>query len=348
MRVRIAVITLLMVFFSLFYTVPLHAEAATQTVDMQGQVAVTYDQNTSELRLKVTSSDAAGWLLEVILHPSSVAVSGEAGDQVFNMNGTFTLGVSNHPLTSGSISGWCNSSGYGEISLSNQSYSTSLFMAFTISEDASVAATVGGQWPVSSSVSGTDTSPASSTSTSTFWYISRTSALLAYLLLFINITLGLGLKTRYFNRLAAQWQKLDLHHFTAYLALGFIFLHVFSLLGDHYFNFGLTQLLVPFNSPYHPAWTALGTLSFYILLIIMLSSLTSQWLNTKAWRILHYFSFAAFFAILFHAINNGTETRFLWAQVLYVATGAIVVFMCLWRFLLGGKKVPTVKQTNPA
>jgi sulfoxide reductase heme-binding subunit YedZ len=181
-----------------------------------------------------------------------------------------------------------------------------------------------------------------------FWYLSRTSALLAYILLFINITLGIGLKTRYFDRIAAPWQKLDLHHFTAFLALSFILLHIFSLLGDQYLNFDLTQLLVPMASPFRPVWTALGVLAFYILIIVMLSSIVSKLIGRKAWRVLHYLSYAAFFAILFHGIRSGTETQFLWAQELYVATGAIAVFMFLWRFLVGGKRVPVVKQTNPA
>ncbi len=183
---------------------------------------------------------------------------------------------------------------------------------------------------------------------SIFWYVSRTSAILAYILFFINITLGIGLKTRYFDRLAAPWQKLDLHHFTAFLATSFIFLHIFSLLGDQYLNFTLTQLLVPMASPFRPVWTALGVLAFYILIIVMLSSIASKLIGKKAWRIMHYLAYAAFFAILFHGIRSGTETQFGWTQTLYVVTGAIVVFMFLWRFLIGVKKVPAVKQTNPA
>jgi cytochrome b561 len=79
----------------------------------------------------------------------------------------------------------------------------------------------------------------------------------------------------------------------------------------------------------------------------MLSSLTSKWIGRKTWRALHYLSFAAFFAILFHGINNGTETQFVWAQELYVSTGFIVVFMFLWR-LLSGKNKPVARQTNTA
>jgi len=35
-------------------------------------------------------------------------------------------------------------------------------------------------------------------------------------------------------------------------------LHVFSLLGDTYYKYTITQLLVPFTAIYRPGWTALG------------------------------------------------------------------------------------------
>jgi predicted ferric reductase len=183
---------------------------------------------------------------------------------------------------------------------------------------------------------------------SIFWYVSRTSALLAYLLFFINIILGFGLKIRYFDSLAAPWQKLDLHQFTAFLAVGFVLLHIFSLLGDSYLNFSLTQLFVPMASTFRPFWTALGIVAFYGLIIVMLSSFISKLIGKKTWRILHYLSYAAFFAILFHGIFSGSETQSAWTQVLYLGTGAFVAFVFLWRCLVGVKKPSTVKQTNPA
>ena len=79
-----------------------------------------------------------------------------------------------------------------------------------------------------------------------FWYLSRTSAMLAYILLFINIVLGLGLKTRFLDKLTARWLSFDLHQFTALLAISLIFLHVFTLLGDKYLSPHLQRSFDPF------------------------------------------------------------------------------------------------------
>jgi predicted ferric reductase len=73
-----------------------------------------------------------------------------------------------------------------------------------------------------------------------FWYLSRTSAFLAYILLFINIVFGLGLKTKFLDKLSARWQSFVLHQFSALLAMAMITLHILSSNLD---GFGYPQFL---------------------------------------------------------------------------------------------------------
>jgi sulfoxide reductase heme-binding subunit YedZ len=165
-----------------------------------------------------------------------------------------------------------------------------------------------------------------------FWYISRTSALMAYILLFINICLGIGLKTKSLDGLMRRWRTFDLHQFTAILGGALILLHVFSLLGDDYFNFTVSQLLVPMSSPYRPFWTALGSLALYAGAVIALSSFVRKLIGQKVWRALHYVSYLLFFVILFHGIMAGTDSSTVWVKWMYISTGTITAFLFLWRF----------------
>jgi hypothetical protein len=166
-----------------------------------------------------------------------------------------------------------------------------------------------------------------------FWYISRTSAMLAYILLFINICLGIGLKTKYLDSLMRRWRTFDLHQFTAILGGSLIILHIFSLLGDAYFSFTLSQLLVPMSSPYRPFWTALGSIALYMGAIIALSYYVRKIIGQKTWRVLHYISYGLFFVILFHGIMAGTDSSTVWVKWLYISTGTAAAFLFLWRFL---------------
>jgi sulfoxide reductase heme-binding subunit YedZ len=91
---------------------------------------------------------------------------------------------------------------------------------------------------------------------------------------------------------------------------------------------------VPMSGSYRPLWTALGIVSFYLLIVIALSNALRRFIGQKIWRIIHITSFVLFYVILYHGLRGGTDTSTWWAQTLYVATGTVATFLFLWRFLL--------------
>jgi methionine sulfoxide reductase heme-binding subunit len=168
-------------------------------------------------------------------------------------------------------------------------------------------------------------------SSNIFWYISRTAALTAYLLFFVNIVLGLGMKLKFLDRLFERWRAADLHQFTALLGVALVGLHVFSLLGDTYYKYSLAQVLVPFTAIYRPGWTAWGIVGFYGLMIVTFSCYLRKHIGQKVWRAIHFASFGLFWAIIFHGIKTGTDITSPWVKAMYIATGTIVSFLFLLR-----------------
>jgi sulfoxide reductase heme-binding subunit YedZ len=164
-----------------------------------------------------------------------------------------------------------------------------------------------------------------------YWYLSRTSAIAAYILLFINVCLGVGLKSKYLDLFWGRWRTFDLHQFTAILGGGLVILHIFSLLGDSYLQFTLSELLIPMASHYHPFWTAMGIIGFYAGALLVISFYVRRIIRQKIWRFLHYLSYLLFFVILFHGIKAGTDTAAIWVQWLYISTGTMVSFLFLLR-----------------
>ena len=69
-----------------------------------------------------------------------------------------------------------------------------------------------------------------------FWFLSRSSALVAYLLLWLSMCLGLMIT----NKLARLWPggpvAFDLHQHTSLLGVAFALFHGLILLGDRYLN----------------------------------------------------------------------------------------------------------------
>lgn len=164
-----------------------------------------------------------------------------------------------------------------------------------------------------------------------YWYISRAAGFTAYVLLFTAVVLGIANGTRFADRIFKRNNVFDMHRFMSILALAFATFHVFILLGDGYFRIGLTQLLVPLTSPYRPTQVAVGIVSFYALILIVASFYVRKYIGYKAWRALHFSTFALFAGATLHGIISGTDTNMPWAKFIYVGCGATVVLLTLYR-----------------
>ncbi|GEM_PF-430396 len=174
------------------------------------------------------------------------------------------------------------------------------------------------------------------------WYLSRATGFVAYLLLFVTVALGLAIRTKAFDRIVARWRVTDLHGFLSVLAGLFVVVHVAALLGDTFIGFSAVQLLVPFASPYEAAWTGIGQLMAYLLLVILVSFPARRLIGYRAWRALHYLTFLTYLGALAHGVFTGTDSRQLWAQALYLTTAAVIALLLLQRILAWNRRALSV------
>jgi hypothetical protein len=179
---------------------------------------------------------------------------------------------------------------------------------------------------------GPDTSPSVD---HTYWFLSRAAGIVAYLLLVVSVLFGLGVKTRAGDVILGRWRVFDLHQTAALTAVAFLLLHMFSLLGDHYIGFTVSQLLVPFASPYRMVWVGIGIFAFYLVLILAGSFYVRRWITYPIWRALHYLTFLGFGLGLLHGILAGTDTSTVWARDMYWVTGALVATFTIYRMPSG-------------
>jgi len=164
-----------------------------------------------------------------------------------------------------------------------------------------------------------------------FWYLSRAAGFTAYALLFVSVALGISIGTRLAERFARRNTIFDLHRFTTILALLFTLLHVYVLLADGYFKFNVWQLSIPFLSPYRGWQTAAGVLSLYALILLIASFYARKYIGYRAWRALHFLTFALFAAATLHGITAGTDTTQGWAKALYLVCGGSTVALTMYR-----------------
>jgi hypothetical protein len=177
-----------------------------------------------------------------------------------------------------------------------------------------------------------------------FWYLSRAAGFTAYLLLFASVALGISITTRLSQR--RRNVIYDLHRFTTILALAFSAFHVLILLGDNYFNFSIWQLTIPFVSPYRSWQTAAGVFSFYMLILLVLSFYVRRFIGYRAWRALHFGTFAMFAAVALHGVTAGTDTTAAWARLIYIGTFAATVGLIIYRVQYRLPEEPSVRATR--
>lgn len=173
-----------------------------------------------------------------------------------------------------------------------------------------------------------------------FWFLSRSSAFVAYLLLWASMALGLLIT----NKLARLWpggpQAFDLHQYATLLGLAFALFHGLILIGDHYIHFSLAVVLTPFASAsYRPLWVGLGQTGFYFMGLIALSFYVRKQITPRVWRLVHYLSFVTYLLALAHGIFSGTDSASLLARGLYWASGGLLLFLLVYRLLVSAFKL---------
>lgn len=174
--------------------------------------------------------------------------------------------------------------------------------------------------------------------THTWWYIARSSGLVAWALLAASVLWGLLLATRVFGRTPSPKWLTDLHRFLGGIAVIFTAIHVGALVADSYVHFGTKEVLVPFASSWKPLAVAWGVISMWILVAVEGSSLLMRHLPRRLWRGIHFSSFVLFFTATFHAISAGTDTHTQAFVLLCDAMLSIVCLLILVRILAGRKR----------
>ena len=167
-----------------------------------------------------------------------------------------------------------------------------------------------------------------------FWYLSRATAFVSLSILWLSMVLGLAIT----NKMARLWPgapaAFAVHEYVSLLGLAFALFHALILLGDHYINFTVAQIFIPFSTvDYRPTWTGIGQLGFYIWLIVALSFYLRSSIGQKTWRALHYLSFAMYIMGLLHGLFGGTDSSTTWAQYYYWISGGSLLFLLVYRIV---------------
>lgn len=165
------------------------------------------------------------------------------------------------------------------------------------------------------------------------WYTTRASGAVSMVLLSIVTALGLLTAARAGSARWPRFVTAALHRDIALTALVFLLLHVVTAAVDPYTHLGLTAVAVPFDSYYRTFWLGLGTIAFELVLAVIATSLLRDRMSFRAWRLVHWASYAMWPLAVLHGLGTGTDS---FSRVMMVATivsVGMVVSAALWRLL---------------
>jgi len=186
--------------------------------------------------------------------------------------------------------------------------------------------------------------------TKVWWYVSRSTGVVAWALLALAVLWGLALSTRALGRRSPAPWLLDVHRFLGGLAVIFTIVHFVTLSFDPWmkseYGYKLTQAFVPFTSTWKPGPMACGIVAFYFLLAVELTSLIKNRLPQKFWRGVHLASYPLYAMATIHLLTAGYDNQNPLLRWGVIATVGAVIFFTVYR-IIGPGRAESVKQSAP-
>ncbi|MEI7522519.1 MAG: ferric reductase-like transmembrane domain-containing protein [Candidatus Saccharibacteria bacterium] len=175
------------------------------------------------------------------------------------------------------------------------------------------------------------------------WYLTRASGLVAALSLILLMISGIGQVTGFMFRILDPITSWASHR-----ALGLTFaisviIHIVSILLDKFVHFSIANVLIPFSSSYRPVklfginfgslYVALGISSFYMAMMITLTSLLWIDKKPKLWKLVHWLSYVVMFEVFLHALNLGTDLAAGFLRWAWIALAVAIIASIIHRLI---------------
>lgn len=179
-------------------------------------------------------------------------------------------------------------------------------------------------------------------------WIARMIGIVGMGLLIFSSVGGVVMSSKYAAKVARRFPRLKNgkifvnHRLISLIGTGLFVLHPIPMLFARQTTGGLNivNVLVPFTAAKQTLFTSLGTLAFYTLLVVVVSSLLYKRIKRETWRVLHYGTYLFLALGLMHSLLISAEYKagelFDFEEpekiILLVMAGVAVMFP-IWRVL---------------
>ncbi len=175
---------------------------------------------------------------------------------------------------------------------------------------------------------------------SILWYATRGGGVVSLLLLTAVVVLGVLSVLRWQSPAWPRFVTNGLHRNLALVAVVFLTLHIVTAVVDPFTALGWNAALVPFSSSYRQLWLGVGVVALYLIVAVVVTSLLRGLVGARAWRLVHWLTYACWPIAVIHSVGTGSDTRFGWMLAIYAGCIAMVAVAIGWRIHSQFRKVP--------
>ena len=168
-------------------------------------------------------------------------------------------------------------------------------------------------------------------SSTSLWYATRASGIMALILLTLTMVLGLVTTSRARARNWPGFAQQEMHRRISMIAVVFVGIHVVTSVLDTYVNIGWVAIVIPFTSAYGRFWVGVGAVALDLMIAVFVTSLLRARMRPGTWRAVHWLAYLSWPIALAHTFGMGTDSREGWVVILGVACVASVGAALAWR-----------------
>ena len=182
-----------------------------------------------------------------------------------------------------------------------------------------------------------------------FWITSRAAGIVSLVLASLAVSIGLVMSLRMMR--ARRPDLLALHEVLSLGTLVALAVHGLSLLGDSVLHPSIADISIPFVSGYKTAWTSIGIIGGWALVLLGLSYYARNMIGANRWRRLHRLTALAWVAGIVHTLGEGTDAGQIWFLAMLAIVAVPALLLLAVRYLtdetprpMAGPERPTGRQ----
>ena len=139
------------------------------------------------------------------------------------------------------------------------------------------------------------------------WYAIRATGIVAYLLLYLAVLMGLFSAVLQKKRKKKVNNILHLHEVLSDWSLIMTGGHLGILLIDAYMKFSWSDIVIPFSGSYETISMGLGSIATYFLILTTITSKFRKKIGYQRWQKLHALNPILYIPVTLHGLMSGSD-----------------------------------------